>query len=873
MRLFLIDGTSFCYRAFYAIKSLSTSKGQPTNAIYGVITMLKKLTEEEQPEYLGVAFDLPGPTFRHQRFEAYKEHRQPMPDALSSQIPWIKELLKALRVPIFEEAGYEADDLLGSLTFRAKKLGLEVLLVTGDKDLFQLVGPQVKVYRPTREGHEIIDEEGLLRLWRVRPDQVVDVMALMGDKIDAIPGVPGIGEKTAVELIQRFGSVEGLLKNLEEVPGMARRQMIAQNTEQLNLSRELASLNTEVPVDLDLERLKRTEPDREALLKLFQTLEFRTLVKELLPKVQTLPLEVKSLEAGDIPKILAQIRPKGRVAVAAALDSDLEGEDALKVGLAWDEERTMREVRAASGKTGLRLLQVLSEELALLKICPDMKETLVILDRAGFPLPKVSDFKGSWTDPGLASYLIDPSRPSHRMGPLAMEFLGESMEYPDPAQSAAAAAGSALRLMPRFEEEIEKTGQTRLLTEVEIPLSLVLARMESAGIGVDLGRLARLSEEMDRTLTGMTEEIYRQTGGPFNLNSPKQLAEVLFEKLKLPVLKRTKTGASTDEGVLRRLSKMHPLPAMILEYREMFKLKSTYVDALPKLVDPKTKRIHTSFNQTVTATGRLSSSDPNLQNIPIRTELGRQIRRAFVPVDDAHVFLAADYSQIELRILAHLSGDEQLTESFRKQEDIHRVTAAEIFSVDPESVVSQQRAVAKTINFGIIYGMSPFGLAKELEIDPAEAEAFIQRYFARYHGVHQFLIRSLDEARERGYSTTLLNRRRTIPELKSKEIALRQFAERTAINTPIQGSAADLIKVVMVALDEALLSKGLKSRMLLQVHDELIFEVPEKELEPMKSLVKEMMEAPVFLGKPIRLSVPIEVNLKVGRNWLEASHG
>ncbi len=829
--------------------------------------MLRKLVEEEKPEYLGVAFDLPGPTFRHQKLETYKEHRKPMPEDLRGQIPWIKEVLSAFRIPIYERPGYEADDLLGTLTRQAVGRGLEVVLVTGDKDLFQLLGPRVTVYRPTREGHERIDEKELSRLWGVPPEQVVDVMALMGDKIDAIPGVPGIGEKTAVELVRQFGSVQGLLDRLAQVPGTARREAIAKHAAQLRLSRELASLDTEVPVELDLERLKKQEPDRQALVRLFQTLEFRSLVKEWMPEAPGASAEVKPLEE-DGDKMLEVIRREGKAALVLGSKPGPEEAGFPMVGLAWEEGTAW----TAVGEQGLKWMKALLKEPRIRKSCPRLKETVRSLIRAGVPGEFFADLKNSWTDPCLVSYLLDPGRPSHQMETLSLDLLGESIEDPDPVRAVGLAAEAAWRLTSRLEEEIEKRDQSALLKEVEIPLSGVLARMESAGVAVDPQALEGLAKQTDRVLEGLIEKIYRQTGGEVNLNSPKQLAEVLFVKLKLPVFKRTKTGPSTDEGVLRRLSALHELPAMILEYRELFKLKSTYIDTLPLLRDPRDGRIHTSFNQTVTATGRLSSSDPNLQNIPIRTELGRQIRKAFVPSEPDQVLLAADYSQIELRILAHLSGDEQLTEAFRKGKDIHRVTAADIFNVGPESVDGQQRSVAKTINFGIVYGMSAFGLAKELGLDPDQAEEFIQRYFTRYRGVQKYLAASLEQARKLGYCVTLFNRRRYIPELNSKEIAVRQFAERTAVNAPIQGSAADLIKVAMVALDRIMAERELKSRMLLQVHDELIFEVPQRELQEMRERVREVMEAPSFLGKPVRLLVPIEVNLKEGRDWLEASH-
>ena len=869
-RLFLIDGSSFFYRAFYAIRSLNTSKGQPTNAIYGVIMMLKKLIEEEKPEYLAVAFDTQKPTFRHQRYEAYKEHRRPMPEALVSQLPWIRQVLEGFRIPIFEREGYEADDILGTLALRAAKEGLTVYLVTGDKDALQLVGPRVKVYRPTREGHEIIDDETLVQRWHIRPSQVVEVMALMGDDVDEIPGVPGIGEKTALALIQQFGSVEKLMKSLEEVPQAARRLALQEHAQQLRLSRELVLLDTQVPVEFDLKNLERAKPDREALRQLFQTLEFRTLLKDLAPENPRQGRGLKSIESeAQWIQLLPKIRQADCVSIVLATDNPrLMEAHLLGVGLAWASPGTKEPVNAlVSDPALLESLRPVLEDPNLVKVCPGLKETFLLLKERNLTL------HGPWTDPCLASYLLDPSRPSHQMEALAQEFLGESIEHPDPVQAAGFKAEAALRLMPRLEREIEEKQLSILLNEVEIPLASVLSKMEAAGIAVDLDELGSLAKQMAQTLEGLTQQIYSLAGEPFNINSPKQLALVLFERLKLPILKRTKTGASTDEEVLRRLSTGHELPAKILEYREMYKLSSTYVGALPKLISPKTGRIHTSFNQTVTATGRLSSSDPNLQNIPIRTELGRQIRRAFVPSDPGSRFLAADYSQIELRILAHLSQDEAFLQAFRQGQDVHRMTAAQVFHVEPEKATDAQRSAAKTINFGILYGMSSFGLSKELGISPAEAQDFIERYFARYPGVRSYLMRSMEEARGKGYCTTLFHRRRYIPELTAKDVVVRQFAQRTAINAPIQGSAADLIKVAMVAVDRAIEEHRLNSRMLLTVHDELIFEVPVPELDEMQVLVKETMERPTLSGSPIELSVPIEVNLKVGRNWLEASHG
>ncbi len=858
-RLFLIDGSSFCYRAFYAIRELSTSKGQPTNAVYGMVAMLRRLLDEETPEYLAVAFDLPGPTFRHERYEGYKEHRRPMPEALVDQLPQIREVLAAFRIPVFERQGYEADDVLGTIARRAEAHGLTVYLVTGDKDALQLVGERVKIYRPVKDGHEILDDRTLSERWRIRPQQVVDVMALMGDEVDAIPGVPGIGEKTAVDLIQRFGSVERLVRHLAEEekpevrPAVARA--IRDHAEQMKMSRELAMLDTQVPLELKMEDLALREPDRAALHGIFQRLEFRALAKEFAPAAAGGAVRVERLEsAGALSRLQPLLREAGTVGAALAPDG--------AVALAWEEGKAL----LACGPGALKELGWLWEDPRIVKAVPGLKEMALRLLWAEAPLGE------GWDDPSIASYVLDPTRPSHRAADLAAEFLGEGIGSDDPAERAAEEASVCRRMMPRMRAEMEEKDVGFLYREVEIPLAHVLARMEHRGIAVDQAAFEGLSKDLQAALGRLSGEIHRLAGGEFNINSPKQLQEVLFGTLKLPVIKRTKTGASTDEEVLRRLSAMHELPAKILEYRELSKLNSTYVEALPRLVDLGTGRIHCSFNQTVTATGRLSSSNPNLQNIPIRAELGRQIRRGFVPSREGWLFLAADYSQIELRILAHLSEDPALAEAFRRGEDIHRVTAADVFGVKPAEVTGAMRAAAKTINFGIVYGMTSFGLSKELETELSEAEEFIGRYFARYPKVREYLDRTLEETKRRGYCTTLLNRRRYIPELKAKEPTVRQFAERMAVNAPIQGSAADLIKVAMVAIDAELQAKGWEARMLLQVHDELVFEAPPQELERVQDLVRERMEQPRLRGKPIQLKVPVVVNLKSGRDWLEASH-
>lgn len=877
-RLFLIDGSSFCYRAFYAVRELSTSTGQPTHAVYGVASMVKKLLEEERPDYVGVAFDTPKPTFRHERFKAYKIHRPPMPDGLAAQMDSIKELFRAYRIPIFERAGYEADDILGTLARRASAEGLQVFLVTGDKDAYQLLGDRVRIYRPIRDGHELLDPETLKERWELSPAQVVDVMALMGDPVDGIPGVKGIGEKTAVALIQRFGSVERLLQAAGKVPGIRPSVLEAVRREKqtIVLSRELATIDTAVPLEFGLEHLKAVEPDRKRLADLFRKLEFRSLLKELEPEQAARQVRMEPVPSGPKRKAwIERIRRAGRFSLCRIAGAEPSPQPSASKGKGpWGQASCgfafcfeAGTAWIAAGAEDWEAIREPAEDPTLLKICPDLKGTLLELWR------RQARLEPPWTDPLLAAYLLQPGRTSPEMPVLSAELLGVSLKAGDPVARAAAEAAAAFEIMPRLEKEVREKSLEPLLKEVEVPLAAVLARMEARGVAVDRKVFDSLSRQIGGALEKLTGEIHRIAGEPFNINSSKQLGGVLFERLGLPVVKRTKTGPSTDEEVLRRLAPSHALARKVLEYRELAKLSSTYVEALPKLIDEKTGRIHASFNQTVTATGRLSSSNPNLQNIPVRTEWGRRIREAFVPSQRGAVFLAADYSQIELRLLAHLSGDEGLLAAFRQGQDIHRRTAARVFGVSPEKVEPEQRSAAKVINFGIVYGMTGWGLAKELGVLPEQAEAFIRDYFERYPGVRRYLTETIEQARRVGYCTTLFGRRRYIPEIRAREAAVRQFAERTAVNAPIQGSAADLIKAAMVAIDAALAESGLPARMILQVHDELIFETAAGSAEKLKALVREKMERPVFAGEPLSLRVPIQVNIEIGRNWLEASHG
>lgn len=879
-KLFLIDGNSFCYRAFYAIKELSTSKGQPTNAIYGFVTMLNKLIKEEKPDYLAVAFDLAGPTFRHKKYEEYKAGRKPMPDRLTSQFPLIKQILAAYDIPIFEKEGYEADDVLATIAKKVAKAPVEVYIATGDKDALQLIDDKVKVYSPHKDGI-IYDRAGVRKRYGVEPEGMTEIMALMGDQIDNIPGVPGIGEKTAVELIHKFGSLEELLSSLDRVESQKRRELLSEFQDQARLSKELATVDRDVPLHLDLEGLKLAKPDTAELFRIFRELEFKRLLSEFAPREAKCAAHyrlVSSREEFD------HLLKKLKGVEGFCLDFETTHRDPMKAELvgcafSWKAREAYYvplNIEGLEGDYVFGQLKPVFEDEKKEKYGQNIKYEFVLLTAMGIEL------RGIAFDTMVASYLLNPSKPNHNLDDISLEYLGHKMialeeligkgkdqlridqvDLKKVCEYACEDADITMRLKEILEGRLKEKDLYDLFLNVEMPLIEVLARMEMAGIAIDTRLLHKMSGDMERDLGRLTDEIYDIAGQEFNINSPKQLGRILFEKLRLPVIKRTKTGASTDVEVLAKLAKDHTLPRKLLEYRELAKLKSTYIDALPQLLNPKTGRVHTSFNQTVTATGRLSSSGPNLQNVPIRTETGREIRKAFVAQVNS-VLLSADYSQIELRILAHLSGDANLIRAFRDDLDIHTHTASLVFGVREADVTAQMRDQAKTVNFGINYGMSPYGLSKSLGIGIDEASNFIDAYFAKYPKVRDYIDQQIQDARSKGYVTTLLNRRRYIPEIKGENKSLREFAERTAMNTPVQGSAADLIKVAMIRIDKELRTRTLRTKMILQVHDELVFEVPKDEQGPVEELVKEKME------KVIELKVPIRVKTKVGRNWFEA---
>ena len=860
--LYVVDGHSHIFRAYHAVGYLSTSKGVPSHAVLILSTMLWKLIREEQPEYLGITLDPPGPTFRDKLFTEYKATRTAMPDDLARQLPYVRRLFEALRTPVIEVPGYEADDVLATLVEQAlRTTDLDIVVVSGDKDLLQLVGPRVKVLSVLgRTGEKVVYDEAKVReRWGVEPGQIADVLALMGDSIDNIPGVKGVGEKTAVKLIGQFGSVDKMYENITLVGGKL-RETLATSRKQALLSRELASLSHSAPVTLDIEAFRRGEPDWVKLRGLWMEMEFTRLVKEL-PATQV-AVSAEPVARLEGPEALAEYL--GRVPAGAPLGVEWVGEprpplprlDAIGLfhpaaGAAWTTGAPALGDRPLIVHDAKPLLQAWLPAAGGVEGNP-----------ARVPLPE---------DTALAAYLLNPARATYKLDEVCMESLGEcpptlpAAAGPRPVDDALGAIlGERARWTVRFWKyaagELEERALRRIYEDIERPLVPVLADMEQVGIRVEPERLEAFAKELERNLDNLTREIYALAGEEFTIASPKQLATILFEKLQLKGGRRTKTGYSTDADVLTELGAHHPLPAKVLEHRTLSKLKGTYADALPLLVNPATGRIHTTFNQLVAATGRLSSQDPNLMNIPIRTELGRRIRAAFVPLEGWR-FVAADYSQIELRILAHLSGEPAIIQSFQRGEDIHTRTACEVFKVAPGEVTSLQRTIAKSANYAILYGVSAFGLSQATKIDQKEASRYIEAYFATHQRVRAFIDRTLAEGRERGYVATLLGRRRYLPDLRSGNPVARNAAERMAMNAPVQGTASDMIKIAMVRMHAALRERGLKSRMLLQVHDELLFESPPEEVEMMTALARDIMES------ALPLDVPVVVDIKTGLDW------
>ena len=857
--------------------------------------MLRKLREDFAPEYLAAVFDVAAPTFRDQQAEAmpalrkfdaktqtfqeveyagYKATRAEMPGDLAQQLPYIRRALEAYRIPILESKGYEADDVIGTLARKAAERSYGVYVVSNDKDMMQLVDDRVQVLNPPKD-NLICDVAKVEEILGVPPERVVDVMALRGDSVDNIPGAPGIGDKGSVELIKRFGTVEAALDHAAEIEKKTYRESLQNNRDAVLLSKKLATISTDVPIELDVNAMKTGEPDLEVLRTLFTELEFTSLLKELLPVVEVGEAhyaEAKSAE--DVEAVLKAVSAGAALAVAveaeevsAAEEEEPEVQEPETGMLPLSEESAPAtqaapqiaisavpgaavRISAEAEDARSRLLSALANE-HLPKAIHDYKLAIHVLEQQGITL------RGVQHDPMLYSYLLDPTYSSHRLAEVALRRLNLKLSGTLPES-----ADITGRLATALHHEVQQAGLLKLYDEIDLPLVPVLARMEQAGVKIDRHALGEMSSRLEREIEVKAREIYQHAGCEFNISSPRQLGDVLFNKLNLP--KPVKYGKgktiSTAVDVLEGLAETHPVPRLVLEYRQLSKLKSTYVDALPALLNPATGRLHTTFGQTGTATGRLSSANPNLQNIPIRTELGREIRAAFT-AESGHVILSADYSQIELRLLAHFSNDPLLVEAYRRGDDIHTLTASQVFGVPPLMVTADHRRQAKVVNFGIVYGLSAFGLSQNLGIEPSEAKQFINAYFERYGGVRKFIDATLEEARREQKVRTLFGRIRPIPDINSKNPNLRGFAERTAVNTPLQGTAADLIKLAMIRIDAALRDRGLKSRMTLQVHDELVFEVPEAEIEVMKSLVREYME------KVHLLTVPLLVEIGVGPNW------
>ncbi|MCP9465416.1 MAG: DNA polymerase I [Nitrospira sp.] len=873
--LYLIDGSAYIYRAFFALPPLNNSKGLQTNAIYGFTTMLLKILREQQPDGIAVAFDEKGPTLRHEEFKEYKAQRPPMPDAMQAQIPYIHRVVEALAIPILRQPGYEADDLIGTLARKAEQAGYDVVIVTGDKDMFQLLSPHIRIYDPVKD--KWVGEAECIERFGVEPARVIEIMGLMGDATDNIPGVKGIGEKTAMKLIAQFGTIDELLRRIDEVTPARTKTLLIEQAEQARLSRSLATIKTDCPIEFDVDALR---------LKPFHTDQLNTLLREL--EFTSL---LKSIQASDDPAPTTQppfIYIQNEQMAQTFVDSLPPGAPLavhclLTGGAAWRAD-----VQGLALSTGnhtayipldvhhyMRPLLSLLHAPTRLKAAHDLKATLLAFHRIGITLA------APYVDTMVADYLLHPNRRDHELDTLAMELLshrldGAGKKQVKPAslfepvagseEQAAERASVIAKITPILLEQLNEQGSLALFENVEMPLVPVLVEIERNGFLVDVEALRSLSQELDRELDNMMHAIATLAGGAFNINSPKQLAAVLFDKLGLKPIRKTKTGYSTDEDTLTQLATQHELPAQILNYRSLSKLKSTYVDALPELIHPETKRLHTSLNQTVAATGRLSSTEPNLQNIPVKGEYGLRIREAFI-APKGHHLLCADYSQIEPRILAHLAQDPRLLAVFAKGEDIHMATAMEIFNRPAHEITREMRRAAKTVVFGIVYGISPFGLSQNIGVSQAEAKQYIDTFFEKFPAVRALMDRNIAEAREKGYTTTILGRRRPIPELQSHDPIQRGLGERMAVNSPIQGSAADLIKVAMINVHRALHRDLPHVKMILQVHDELIFEVPDHHLDEAKQLVKREMEA---VGQQLGLSVPLKVDLGVGKNWRAA---
>lgn len=864
-KFIVIDGNSLMHRAFYGIPKLTNSKGFHTNVIYGFVNMLNKIIEEYKPYYIGIAFDRKAPTFRHAEYAEYKAGRQKMPEEMAEQIPVLKEVIAAMNIKQVELDGFEADDIIGTITKYCDDMNIPALIVTGDRDALQLISENVHTLI-TKKGiseMEEYDTGKLQEAYGLTPLQIIDLKGLMGDASDNIPGVPGVGEKTALELIHQFGNVENVLENTSNIKKNKVRENIENNKEQALFSKKLATIVRDVPIGFNIEEYSLKDADKEKLCGFFSELGFKSLIEKMCSGVSA-PEPVRAAEAvvrelnssDEFRAVLKEARESGEAAVK--IDDEIPGMlMTLYIDIAG------KQYSCAVNEKTLEYVKELLEDTSIAKSGHDIKQDIQLM------ADKSIVIKPLGFDTMIAAYLLDPSRGSYRIRDLSREYLGaEAFGYEekegDRVQKYGATVKAVSELKSKLQEKLRETEMEELYYKVELPLVEVLADMAHEGFKVNRGMLEVLSSEFAGQIDELTRCIYELAGEEFNINSTKQLGVILFDKLGLTAVKKTKTGYSTDAEVLEKLSGKHPIIEKILDYRQLVKLKSTYVDGLIGIINPDTDKIHTKLNQTVTATGRLSSTEPNLQNIPIKTENGRQIRKIFVPKSEEYTLVDADYSQIELRVLAHISGDQGLIDTFIRNEDIHTRTASEVFGVALDEVTPIMRSRAKAVNFGIVYGISDFGLSQNLKIARKEAKEYIDNYFARYPMVKQYMTDIVEKAKAEGYVKTIMNRRRYIPELASRNAINRNFGERMAMNTPIQGSAADLIKVAMVKVYKKLKERKLKSKLILQVHDELIVETHRSELEEVKKLVKECME------DAYELSVPLTVDISSGDSWYDA---
>src|SRR5712691_891089 len=883
--VYFIDGSAQLHRAYFAIRSLATTRGFPTGATYGFTTMLRKLYEDEQPQWCGISFDLKGRTFRHQEYREYKATRRRMDDDLAVQLPYVRRVCEAFGLPILEVPGFEADDVIATLARQAVDAGYKVVVVTGDKDFLQLVSDDVLVLNPGREGSgaTLYDRKTVEEKFGVRPERVVDVLSLVGDAVDNVPGVAGIGEKGARDLVKEYGTLKAGLENADKVKRAAYREGLKAHRDDAILSKRLVTLRTDVPITLDLVRLERREPDRALAHSLFAELEFVNLVKEFAPEPSA---TVATYELVVDEPALARFVEQARGAGAVGLSLERSTREPMRArifGLALSREpgraiyvpfdpAPLEAPSVLPRPRAMEVLRPLLEDPAVMVQSARAKHDRILLGRLGVTPARLG------FDAFVASYLLNPGRRTSSVEDLALEFLGErpkamagiveggaeGVSVAAAAQAAAQEADLVRRLAGPMTARLREEGLLEIFETMEMPLVEVLADMERAGVKVNREILAEMSGDMEKQIAGLTRDIHALAGTEFNINSPIQLRDVLFARLGMRSAKKTaKTRAfSTAEEVLEELAAEHELPRKILEYRAVQKLKSTYVDALPVLVDPETGRIHASFNQTVAATGRLSTADPNLQNIPIRTPEGRRIREAFV-AERGHLLLSADYSQIELRVLAHLSKDQTLIDTFRRGEDVHDRTSREVFGPLSPLPPDEQRRVAKMINYALLYGKSAFTLAKDIGVSKTQAAEFIEAYFGRYPSVRQFIDDTIAKARETGHVRTLLGRLRRLPDLRAKNFQVRMEAERQAMNTPVQGSAADLIKKAMIDLQREIRRRGLRARLILQIHDELLLEVPEEEAEQARELVRQVMEG------ALALDVPLVADARLGATWAD----